>query len=118
MTTAGIEAANAISAAGGSACVICSTWPRCLPSSIIPVMKAFYERLLAKGKLKKVALVAVMHKMLTRLNAMSVPAGLGTPITSASEPNSRHRPTLDESRLILNLMRFLGSAGGRFFVPA
>jgi transposase len=35
-----------------------------------PVMKAFYERLLAKGKLKKVALVAVMHKMLTRLNAM------------------------------------------------
>jgi transposase len=42
-----------------------------------PVMKAFYERLLAKGKLKKVAprlrrgmLGAVMHKMLTRLNAM------------------------------------------------
>jgi transposase len=35
-----------------------------------PVMKAFYERLLAGGKLKKVALVAVMHKMLTRLNAM------------------------------------------------
>jgi transposase len=35
-----------------------------------PVMKAFYERLLASGKLKKVALVAVMHKMLTRLNAM------------------------------------------------
>jgi transposase len=35
-----------------------------------PVMKAFYQRLLARGKLKKVALVAVMHKMLTRLNAM------------------------------------------------
>jgi transposase len=35
-----------------------------------PVMKTFYERLLAGGKLKKVALVAVMHKMLTRLNAM------------------------------------------------
>jgi transposase len=34
------------------------------------VMTAFYERLLARGKLKKVALVAVMHKMLTRLNAM------------------------------------------------
>jgi transposase len=34
------------------------------------VMKAFYEQLLARGKLKKVALVAVMHKMLTRLNAM------------------------------------------------
>jgi transposase len=35
-----------------------------------PVMKAFYNRLIGKGKLKKVALVAVMHKMLTRLNAM------------------------------------------------
>ena len=35
-----------------------------------PVMKAFYHRLIAGGKLKKVALVAVMHKMLTRLNAM------------------------------------------------
>jgi transposase len=35
-----------------------------------PVMKAFYQQLLARGKLKKVALVAVMHKMLTRLNAM------------------------------------------------
>ena len=35
-----------------------------------PVMKAFYEQLLARGKLEKVALVAVMHKMLTRLNAM------------------------------------------------
>lgn len=35
-----------------------------------PVMKAFDQRLRATGKLKKVALVAVMHKMLTRLNAM------------------------------------------------
>lgn len=33
-------------------------------------MKAFYERLLAKGKLKKVALVAVMRKMIVILNAM------------------------------------------------
>ena len=33
-------------------------------------MKAFYEGLVGRGKLKKVALVAVMHKMLTRLNAM------------------------------------------------
>jgi transposase len=35
-----------------------------------PVMKAFYNRLIGAGKRKKVALVAVMHKMLTRLNAM------------------------------------------------
>ncbi|MEJ0048002.1 MAG: transposase [Rhodospirillales bacterium] len=34
------------------------------------VMKALYERLVARGKPAKVALVAVMHKMLTRLNAM------------------------------------------------
>ena len=35
-----------------------------------PVIRQFYERLLAKGKLKKVALTACMHKMLTILNAM------------------------------------------------
>jgi transposase len=34
------------------------------------VMRTFYERLLAAGKAKKVALVACMHKMLTILNAM------------------------------------------------
>lgn len=35
-----------------------------------PVIKAFYEHLLARGKEKKVALVACMHKILTILNAM------------------------------------------------
>ncbi|MEJ8852912.1 IS110 family transposase [Variovorax rhizosphaerae] len=35
-----------------------------------PVIKAFYERLLAAGKPKKVAIVACMRKMLTILNAM------------------------------------------------
>ncbi|KFB67144.1 IS110 family transposase [Candidatus Accumulibacter vicinus] len=35
-----------------------------------PVIKTFYERLLANGKLKKVALVACMHKMLTIMNAI------------------------------------------------
>lgn len=35
-----------------------------------PVIKAFYERLIAKGKLKKVALTACMHKLLIVLNAM------------------------------------------------
>lgn len=34
------------------------------------VLKAFYQRLLARGKAKKVALVACMHKLLTILNAM------------------------------------------------
>jgi transposase len=35
-----------------------------------PVIQAFYQRLLATGKAKKVALTACMHKLLTILNAM------------------------------------------------
>jgi transposase len=35
-----------------------------------PVIRIFYQRLLAAGKLKKVALVACMRKLLTILNAM------------------------------------------------
>jgi transposase len=35
-----------------------------------PVIKAFYDRLLAAGKLPKVALVACMRKLLGSLNAM------------------------------------------------
>ena len=35
-----------------------------------PVIKAFYTRLLAAGKLKQVALIACMHKLLTMMNAM------------------------------------------------
>lgn len=35
-----------------------------------PVIRAFYERLLARGKRKKVALIACLHKVVTILNAM------------------------------------------------
>lgn len=35
-----------------------------------PVLRAFYLRLLSKGKAKKVALTACMHKLLTILNSM------------------------------------------------
>jgi transposase len=35
-----------------------------------PVIRAFYQRLIAAGKPKKVALVACMRKLLTILNAM------------------------------------------------
>ena len=35
-----------------------------------PVIKSFYERLIAKGKIKKVALTACMRKLLVILNAM------------------------------------------------
>jgi transposase len=38
-----------------------------------PQIKVFYERLLAAGKVKKVALTACMHKLLTILNAMLKP---------------------------------------------
>jgi transposase len=36
-----------------------------------PVLKTYYERLLAAGKCKKVALVAAMRKLLTMLNAIA-----------------------------------------------
>jgi transposase len=36
-----------------------------------PVIRDLYQRLVARGKLKKVAIVACMHKMLTILNAMA-----------------------------------------------
>jgi transposase len=35
-----------------------------------PVIRAFYRRLCAAGKAKKVALVACMRKLLTIINAM------------------------------------------------
>jgi transposase len=35
-----------------------------------PVLKAFYKRLIEKGKAPKVALVAVIRKIVTTLNAM------------------------------------------------
>ena len=35
-----------------------------------PVIRSFYEQLLKRGKLKKVALVACMRKLLTILNAI------------------------------------------------
>ena len=35
-----------------------------------PVITAFYERLLARGKAKKVALIACAHKLLGILNAL------------------------------------------------
>lgn len=35
-----------------------------------PVLKAFYDRLIAVGKPKKVAIIAVARKLLTILNAI------------------------------------------------
>lgn len=50
-----------------------------------PAIKCFYQRLLAKGKKKKVALTACMHKLLTILNAiMRQQAAWRAPQTSAA----------------------------------
>ena len=44
--------------------------PRLVAARRNPVVKEFYERLLAAGKPKKVALVACMRKLLSILNAV------------------------------------------------
>lgn len=51
-----------------------------------PVLKDFYERLLAKGKAKKVALVACMHKLLRILNAMMRDGKSWQPPESSAQP--------------------------------
>ncbi len=56
---------------GGRAAVRCALYMATLVSiRFNPVIKSFYERLLEKGKLPKVALTACMHKLLIILNAM------------------------------------------------
>jgi transposase len=45
-----------------------------------PVIKEFYERLLARGKVKKVAVIACMHKLLTIINAMVSAQTLWNPV--------------------------------------
>lgn len=56
---------------GGRASIRCVLYMGTL-SAIVhnPVIKAFYQRLIAKGKLKKVALTACMRKLLVILNSM------------------------------------------------
>jgi transposase len=56
-----------------------------------PQSKAFDERLLAAGQVKKVALTACMHTFLTMLNAMLTPRTPWQPQEVQSEKN-RQRP--------------------------
>ena len=44
-----------------------------------PVLKAFYDRLIAKGKETKVALTACMRKLIVILNTMIARRQNGTP---------------------------------------
>jgi transposase len=53
-----------------------------------PVLQAFYERLLAKGKAKKVALTACMHKLLRILNAIVRDQKPWETAETATEPTS------------------------------
>jgi len=56
---------------GGRASVRCALFMATLAATRFnPVIRAFYNRLKAKGKLPKVCLVACMHKLLIILNAM------------------------------------------------
>lgn len=48
-----------------------------------PVIKEFYERLLARGKAKNVAIVACMHKLLTIINAMVRAQTLWKPVIAS-----------------------------------
>jgi transposase len=45
-----------------------------------PDLKIFYDRLIAKGKLKKVALTAVMRKLVTLANTLITENRIWTPI--------------------------------------
>lgn len=56
-----------------------------------PVLKVVYERLLARGKAKKVALVACMRKLLTLLNAMLKQGKAWNPPV-ASQPSDQVAP--------------------------
>jgi transposase len=56
---------------GGRAPVRCALYMATLVATVRnPVIRDFYKRLRAKGKLFKVALIACMRKLLTILNAM------------------------------------------------
>jgi transposase len=52
-----------------------------------PVIKAFYEQLIARGKAPKVALVACMHKLLTIMNAI---VRSGTPWSPTYAQDAKH----------------------------
>ena len=53
-----------------------------------PIIRPFYQRLLAAGKPKKVALIACMRKLLTMLNAMKRTGEAWAPRTTSSAAES------------------------------
>ena len=49
-----------------------------------PTIRAFYKRMVARGKIKKVAFVAAMRKLLTILNAIVRDGGQRSPELEAT----------------------------------
>ena len=70
MTTVADAEASGTSRADVAGLATCSIWPALGATQHNPVLKAFYDRLVAKGKEKKVALVACMRKLINILNIM------------------------------------------------
>ena len=64
------------SGADGEPCVGCCTWPPCRRIRYNDDLSRFYQGLRKRGKTGKVAVVAVMRKLLLLLNAI---AHRGTP---------------------------------------
>ena len=69
-TTAATGQARAASRADAPSCAPASTWPPFPRPSSNPGLKAFYDRLVAAGKLPKVALTAVMRKLIVLANTL------------------------------------------------
>ena len=65
-----MEAARASSAAAAPACAAALFMGALVAGRHNPVLKAFRDRLVAAGKPKMVALIAVARKLLTILNAI------------------------------------------------
>src|ERR1700758_5558583 len=65
-TTAANAGASATSRVGGGGYMACMG----AATRHNPVLKAFYDRLIAKGKPKKVAIVACMRRLIVILNVM------------------------------------------------
>jgi transposase len=51
-------------------CAASSTWRPSPPAGTNPVLRPFYERLIAKGKPPKVALIAVLRRLVVFANAV------------------------------------------------
>jgi len=72
-----------------------------------PVIRAFYQRLLARGKAPKVAMVACMRKLLTILNALVKKT---TTLVPTGTPNNLTGKTVAQAPLPTP---FMGTRGAR-----